>query len=272
MESYALLVYTSSNYHDVLALFLSQVLRHCAGGASQWLPRIVILSDEDPFNCPYCAGNILFNSSVYSQNVSWFPYSENEPYWCHINHALSSDPLKAYQYVLFMQDDFLINGPFCFSTLLPLILEFDRIPGLSFVRTHPSGHDIYSYRNPYKHSRICVSYNDDYYLIHPLCSHPYSMQATLWHRKDLHDFLFAARQSKVWDEPSIAYAHAMVKLSMLGLASKRLLLPYVSTAVQKGKWSLSASMAEAYHSMGLESTQDILNIYNIDPRVRGYCD
>ena len=270
MQQIPLLVYTNSKYHDVLSIFLKQIVIHCQQENFEMIPEIYILSDSDPLGLTL--ENSLFRESEPSiqQAVRWVKYSDHEPYWSHIFTALSTRDMRKYPYVLFMQDDFWINGKFNFASLLPLIRIFDEIKGLSFIRLLASGCDIFSYKNPHKFERSLINFNRDFYFVHPLCSHPYSMQATIWRRQDFLNFIFVARRDLVWQEPDVAYGLAMVRLGILGIASKKSKIPYVATAVEKGYWNLSPAMQQAYHLMGLESVKDILERHAVDPNIRGW--
>jgi len=270
MQSYAILVYSNSKYHDVLDIFFKQLVHHCHSLSSTLAPEIIVLSDQKPqFTLyDYPDGTAVKVKDLFP--ISWFEYSEAEPYWCHITSALSSNPLAKYQYVLFMQDDFFIDASFNLNSLERLIDDFSHIPGLAFIRTHPSGHELYSHNQPNKFERVPITYNHKYYFIHPLASYPYSMQATMWKSSDFYNYVFAARQEKVWNEGCIAYAYAMVKLKILGLSSKSLLIPYISTAVEKGRWATNRQMANSLTNQGRETVSEILAKYNIDPKIRGF--
>lgn len=226
-------VYTNSNYSDVLRPFVIQNKKFTT------IPLYMIADFEDK-----------------SLNLSGtYTYNNSEPYY-----KVWVDGLNEFkpEYFIYLQEDFYLYNKVDESLLINYENILKENKEYSFIRLIKSG----SLNN--------IKIHDKLFEVESTNLNIFSMQPTLWRTSDYISLMNTVKEPKWFENDN--YNKAMVKMGMKGLYHFNNepkigsshhdsdVYPYIATAVIKGKWNYSEYK---------DKLEPILIENNINPLIRG---
>lgn len=244
-----ILVYTHSSCIDVFDVFLSTLKLHVRDIDKY---RLVVLTNSTD------AAEIALKSNQI-QNFIVLKYLDETKYFEHFEVLVS----QIAPYFVYLQDDYFITAPFEFSSLERFV-EVIRARDISFFRLTPSAaRRSMAYLEYYRRKSKVLVDHEIFLRVDHLSSLPACMQPTIWRSEDFLSLHKVAKVGNLREEWSQRYRATFQELSLSGLASTSVLIPYIEvTAVRKGQWNFTD------FRWGLV-LKDILRSKGINPLDRG---
>ena len=229
-RGFGIVTYTNSNCADVWPVYFGQLDR--------FLP-----------NLPRFALSDVFLPEKYCRHESTFIYSDDNTFSSHWTDALAC---VEWPYILYMQEDYILHSPVDPSLFADCIDVLESNPRYSFVRLLPSG--LKKGSRVFRHDLVEVDHEDSY---------PFSMQASVWRKRDLVHMLNTVRIRSIREESDARFKDFFRASGMLGLCKTEIALPYVITGVVNKKWNFVPQLGGSH-------LRQLLAEYGIDPERRGY--